>query len=460
MRARLALALAVAAGLSVAGCGNRTPNVLVVLVDTLRVDRLGAYGSARGLTPFIDSLAGRGCVFRRAYAPSSWTNPSVASLFTSRYQSQHGVISFSSVLPEEELTLAELLKQHGFRTAAFVGNILVNQHTGFAQGFDTFENVPGPRATPNDPSAKGRAEDLNPRVLHWLDQAHAAEPSAPIFLYLHYMEPHAPYAPPADLLARSLDGQPTPDLARINSQMIYPLPPFDVEVTRAAERLYDAEIASLDARLRELFAALATRGFLDGAIVLFVADHGEEFLEHGLVGHHQTLYEEVIRVPLLLVAPGCAAHRDVTDVVSLVDMAPTLLELLGIPSPAGYEGRSVVPTIGRGWWWPGGRAGLPAGRPALSELIKAEGTLRLSPHEYAVVRDTAKLIVGVDGEREYYDLGRDPGERDRNLVAAGTRAGLDETLDRFRRPGGPARVVQPAIDPKTRERMRALGYVE
>jgi len=164
------------------GCSSSPPDVIIVLIDTLRYDRLGAYGSKRGLTPFLDSFAEQAYVFERAYAQSSWTNPSVASLFTSRYQWQHQLTELGSVLGPEEITLAELLGSHGYASAGFCANILVSHRSGFDQGFDLFRTM----AERN--FAKGRAAHVNHEALAWLDEHTAGEGSrAPVFLYLHYM---------------------------------------------------------------------------------------------------------------------------------------------------------------------------------------------------------------------------------------------------------------------------------
>ncbi len=470
MRRLTALTVCLIAAAWLAACRGAAParDIVFIVVDTLRPDRLGAYGSTRGLTPFIDSRAARGYVFGRAYAQSSWTNPSVASMFTSRYQSQHHVISFGSTLAEEELTLAEVLKPHGYATGAFLANILVQPKLGFAQGFDRFKNSVRPRETPKGAPGflKARAEAINREAFVWLDGLGAQRP--PVFLYLHYMEPHAPYDPPEAMVARVLDGRPRQDLDAVNNLMYLPQPDADAALVQGARDFYDAEVMSLDAELRNLFAGLEQRGVLRDAVVVFTADHGEEFEEHGLMGHHQTLFEEVIHVPLLLLVPQHTARTDIHDMVELIDVAPTLLDLAGVPRPAPYEGRSLAAAYGAGheswwarpWWRLTHRAS--ATPPAISELLKAKETLRLSPHERAVVLDTHKLIAGVDGEREYYDLAADPHEKNPNGLDDAARAGASEAITAFvaraAQRAVPARAHE--IDAETKERMRNLGYAE
>ena len=458
--------LALAVGLCLAGgcTKQKAPNVLLIVVDTLRPDRLGAYGSTRGLTPFLDSLAQRAFVFRNAYAQTSWTNGSIASLFTSRYQSQHHITSFSAVLAPDEVTLAEVLADHGFIAGGFSANFLVSQHLGFGQGFDPYTTYFRSVTDLGKPMmVKARAERINQEALAWLDQIPPAKRDKPVLLYLHYMEPHNPYDPPDADLDRVLAGRPRPDTPAVNRRMRIPnMGVFSDDMVQGVKDLYDAEVMSVDAQLRVAFDELGKRGFLDRCIVVVVADHGEEFREHGLMGHHQTLYEEVIRVPLIILVPGHEQRVDVTPLVSLTDVAPTLLDLLAIPQPPEFEGHSLRGLMGLGQpaQTPHGRGTLAAGG-AFSELIK-DGTQRARPHEHAVITDSSKLILNVDGTREFYDLHADPGETNTQGLVDGARAPLSAALQSFMeytaQRAAPAH--QRPLDDETRERMRALGYQE
>ena len=464
-------ALALLALVLAAGCASppaTRPNIVVVLIDTLRPDRLGAYGNTRGLSPFLDELASRSTVFQHAYAQSSWTSASVASLFTSRYQSQHGVTSFSSPLPAEEETLSEALRSHGYDNGAFVANFLLRANLGYDQGFATFDTYS--RLDPTSPGKfiKATADRINSEALAWLD--HRPE-NAPRFLYLHYMEPHVPFGPQPAALATVMGDRPLPDIEAVNHAFaVWTLVDFkkDPALLEATKDLYDAEVLSIDTALRELFTELGRRGVLDDAIVVVLADHGEEFLEHGLIGHDKTLYEEVIRVPLIIHVPGQSERFDVEKRVSLIDVAPTLLDLVGIAPPAGFEGRSLAPLLRRGrdgaWslaglrnWWAARTAGETQ---VVSELIKERDATRYSPHERAVVAGSDKLIAGVDGQREFYDLAVDPAEHQPDALAAPARAKLEQSLEPLRayaaRGGDAAGGV--VIDEDTKERMRALGY--
>ncbi len=461
----VALALAALLALTCRAPPAVPSNVVVVLVDTLRSDRLGVYGNPHGLTPAIDTLAGQGTVFRRAYAQSSWTVPSVASLFTSRFPSQHGVNSVESTLDAREDTLAEALKQRGYATAGFVANLMLLEQSGLAQGFDHWEGIGGWDAA--NPSAKvnllkGHGESVNRAVFGWLDGR--TNRVQPVFLYIHYMEPHVPYDPPRDVLAARLDGAPPPDYDEVNRYAGgLHVRSFPDALLPAALALYDAEVVSVDKQIGRLLDGLRRRGVLGHAIIAFVADHGQQFKEHGLIGHSHTLFQEVIRVPLLIAASDRPRHRDIDQPAALVDVAPTVIELLGGTVPAQFEGRSWARDIGpRTWWatlWPS--APERGDTPVFSELIKREGEPRFSPHERAVIGPDAKLVAGVSGTREYYDLRADPGEHDPDSLALGRRAALDAALARLqaiavRDSALPTR----ALDDQTRERMRALGYAD
>lgn len=458
MYRRFALWLCVLVVCHGVGCSKPRPNIVVIVIDTLRPDRLGAYGNGRGLTPFLDSLAARAVVFRNAYAQTSWTNASIASLFTSRYQSQHHVTSFQAPLSDHEQTIGEILKGNGYATGGFVANILLLGRLGFAQGFDEYKALTRTEKDflGRDMYIKERAGRINSEALRWLDQRQpgAAQPG-PVFLYLHYMEPHNPYDPPAAILQRILAGRPIPDIPAINDRMRLPnFGTFADDFVRDVQDLYDAEVSSIDADLRVLFDELGRRKILDNAIVIITADHGEEFREHGLMGHHQTLFEEVVRVPLMMLVPGRTQRHDVTALVSLVDVAPTILDLLGVPLPDGFAGRSLRPLLD-------GRDSGELTGTVFTELIK-EGTQRARPHERAVIEAERKLITDINGENEFYDLRTDAAETNPAALNEPARAALIDALTKFKEHGNPAPARDPSTvtDPDTRERMRQLGYTD
>jgi arylsulfatase A-like enzyme len=452
----------VAVLLAALGCGRSgppPPNVVLVLVDTLRADRLGSYGYQRGVTPFLDELAARGTRFARAYAPSSWTNPSVASLFTSRAPEQHLVTRQDAVLDDAEETLAEALEPLGYEAIGVVANFRLQRQLGFGQGFDVWQPATVEQFGNGD---KARAPVVGQETLARLERHWRRWPwqrDQPVLLYLHFMEPHGPYRPPEPFRARFADVVPPSVSADAANQKLVDgdfaaVSPDEVALLDA---LYDAEIAAFDAALRALFGELAARGVLGGALVVVTADHGEEFFEHGGLGHGRTLYEESVRVPLLMLGPGVPAGRVVDAVVSLLDVAPTLLDLLGLPPAPTFEGRSLVPLFA-------GAAAEP--RPALFELPHPGSRFDLRVHTHGEVDGTKKLVVRREpnvfvGVHEAYDLAGDPGEK--TPLPAPEGAAMAKDLEAWRaelatRARGA--VSHAPLDDETRDRLKALGYAE
>jgi arylsulfatase A-like enzyme len=461
LRTRIWLLLA---GSLVTACRASTPppNVLLIVIDTLRADRVGWYGTNRQLTPFLDSLAERGTVFWNAYAQGSWTAPSVASLLTSRYQSQHQVASFDSVLADEELTLAEVLRRSGWVNGGFTANVVLGGRRGYQQGFDRWVTVQGdvpPTASfLPDPRTKPRAHHVHQQVRTWLEDVQRQRPAAPIFLYLQYMEPHTPYGPPPDAVERMLARHPDPARGRAVLDALRQPPNLrqwnlpDPEFLAPIEDLYDAEVYDLDRELRTLFADLERRGFLANAVVIVTADHGEEFMDHGRMQHASSLYEEIIHVPLLVRVPADTTRRDAREMVQLIDVAPTILALAGVPAPPSFEGRTLTsPATDR--------------RFAYSEQTRDPAQalgVKVQRHERSVVAGSHKLLLAVGGDIEAYDLANDPAEHHADGLPAPDRQRLQATMtDAWRRAQrNPSPPRRQRLDADTRDRLRALGYAD
>jgi len=449
------------------------PNVLLIVIDTLRADHVGWSGERRQLTPFLDALAQSGHTFTNAYAQSSWTAPSMASLFTSRYPSQHGVRTGRSVLVDAEVTLAEVLKHHGYTTGAFGANRVLRADLGWQQGFDAYQILGGtPPQKPEGAGAtvtlyKERGERLNAESLAWLDALRAnGQPASPVLLYLQYMEPHIPYTAPADIVDRLMHQHENPERERQTyADMLFGHPGLwnkpTTEALQVINDLYAAEVISVDARLRELFAALEQRGFLSNAIVIITADHGDEHMEHGRIGHGTTLYNEVLKVPLLVRFPLQRGGSTVPDVVSLIDVAPTVLDAAGIPPPPSFEGQSLRRYADDG---------------ILARLRRLVGGDRTSPrvysqlleppigwhwpkrHDEAIVVGMHKLLLG-DAGTESYDLSTDPTEQHPNGLAQSDQQALRHALEDLRGRAQRARSERiDRLDENVQHDMRALGY--
>jgi len=335
--------------------GDR-PNIVLFLIDTLRADRVGAYGCEKPTTPNIDALAGECVLFEQAYAPDSWTLPSVPAIFTSTFACEHGLLVDHMKLNESFETLPQRLKKAGYHTASLYTNPYVGPFTGLDRGFDYAELRPK-----NALFADGT------RVAAWLEQ----RPAGPFFLYIHNLEPHEPCTAPPRLV-RLFGEAPRADARRIARLMLKYKPLMRVDwkarqplgtTDNTAEQdrwlleldellaehrvLYDAAVRLADERVGEVVQQLKQRGLWEDTLFILLSDHGEEFNEHGGYIHGQSLYEELVRVPLLIRFPrGEFAGRRVPDVVSLVDLLPTLAEQLGRPELAdAARGRSLLPLI-------------------------------------------------------------------------------------------------------------------
>jgi arylsulfatase A-like enzyme len=441
--------------LCTAACSRRHPDVLVILMDTLRADRLGPWGGQPGLTPFMDSLAASGVVFTNAYSTSSWTNPAVASLFTSRYPSQHHVTRFDSKLADDEITLAERLASGGWRRVGVLGNFRLTAALGFGQGFDAW--------FPPLIGSKVHAHRVAQNAVRFYDRQLAPHAWSrwtrhPLFLYLHFMDPHAIYDPP-EAVRRMRVGPPpagVDEAVAVAKLMDFTrwddLSPSELGYL---EKLYDGEVAALDAELARFFRRLRQRGLLDHTIVILTADHGEEFGEHGGMQHGTALYEESVHIPLLITGPGLPAGRVVADDVSLVDVAPTLLALVGLPAESRFEGRSLLERLA-----PHGGSS-----QAIFELLPAGPTLDVRRNDAGIVQDRIAVLTPGPArgasDIEIFDLAHDPHELQPDPPAlaeqgAALRARLAERRADLATRAGVAETVP--LDQSTRDRLRALGY--
>jgi arylsulfatase A-like enzyme len=432
-----------AAGLALFGCSKPPrPNVVLIVVDTLRKDVLHLYGDPRPDSPTLDALGKRGWVFDNHLAHASQTVPSTLSIMLSRYPAEHGFGHRSvgqwaeqrPVFPDSFLFLAEVFRDAGYATAAFVANPYLGPQSGFAQGFDTFEFFGGgeggraPRTISWDATS---GLEISRRATEWIEN-HEKEGGGPFFLYLHYMDVHQPYRPPRAYLRRF----PAPGPGRLlgGNGKPHQLAPGDLEFNRAR---YAAAVAYVDDLIGGVVGSLDADGLREDTIVAVTSDHGEEFMEHGGIGHGTTVYGELVRVPLVIVYPRSLApgHR-VTYLSQHLDLAPTLLRLAGIEPPPAFDGKSVfdpaaeVYTEDGPWWgvYAGDRKLVWNDQSGATELYDAADELDATPRE-------------------------DP-EATRRL-----RALLDRYLaiEAQRKGGAPQGSAWSAEE---KERLRALGYLQ
>ena len=452
------------------------PNVLMVVIDTLRADHVSAYGYARKTTPHLDALARQGVVLENAISQAPWTAASVASLFTGLYPSVHGLdggirwgpgqrsaggtlpFAVQKVLSSGQLTLAEVFRRNGYRTAGFVSNVYVNSIFGFSQGFELY-NDEHEEYSKNVSGAKRRAQETNRHVFEWLDQ----KPEEPFFLLVHYNDCHWPYNPPApfgrDYVA-GYEGDLTPSrTTSIVETQGQPVKGLSDEDLAYLVGLYDGEIAYMDSQLGALLKKLGSLGLTRKLASVVTADHGEEFLDHGSASHGYTLYEEMIRVPLVFHYPGRLAPRRVEAQVRLIDVAPTLFALAAIEEeiPSGMQGRNFLPLL-QGKTASGiDEAFSEATYVGQKKALRTQNGLKLI---YSFAQDKAML----------FDLKADPGEK-KSLLNGDPSKGepLREHLDLWVQANQATRGVlygaegpdqEVVLDKETKERLEALGYIQ
>jgi arylsulfatase A-like enzyme len=381
----------------VLGCGRAEapapPDVLLIVVDALRADHLGCYGYDRNTTPRIDRLAREAIRFENAVSTSSWTLPAVASLLTSQYPSALGIRDQPVRLDDRFPLLSELLREHGYATRGLVSHSLVSARLGFGRGFDAYHE---------ESSSEHRAITSTAITQKAISVLRGDE-KRPVFLFLHYFDPHydywlheehdfsAPYRGPLG------SGESVPELwGRLDT-----LSPEDVAYLIS---LYDSEIAFTDRHIGAVLDELEAQDRFDDSVVIVTADHGEEFLERGWLGHSITLHQELIRVPLIIKLPGVGA-RVVETPVSLMDVAPSLLRYLGLDVPPGLDGRALDLAS---------EAPVPSA-PVFSETFNPQIHRPGRPKPVSlrsVVLGRRKLIFdGIRGDGAVYDLAEDPRER-------------------------------------------------
>ncbi len=394
-------------------------NVLLITLDTTRADHLGCYGDALARTPSLDGLAAAGVRFERVYCQVPLTLPSHTSILTGLYPLKHGVRNNGHALADGVRSLAEMLKAHGYATAAFVSSFSVDSRFGLARGFDVYDDNFAPQQSLKGANSQRRAEETFDRFSRWMDKG----PGGRFFCWVHYYDPHLPYDPPS---------------------------PYKEEFK---DRLYDGEIAYMDHFVGALLDRLKAKGLFDDTLVVVVGDHGEGLGDKVELGHGVFLYDETLRVPLIFENPRVLIRPGVAPgMVRLVDVAPTILDILGLgKEAAGMQGRSLVA-------WLGG-----ARRKDLDSLVET-----FFPKENFGWSELAALVSGpwkyIQAPKpELYDLGNDPAET-KNLVeasagrAAALKAALEAEIVHLGESGSAAGVTG-----KTRaadlERLRSLGYV-
>ena len=444
------------------GCFRKAPppSLLLITVDTLRADHLGAYGYPRPTSPRIDALARQAVVFEKAYATLPRTTQSIATILTGLYPKHHQARGLFSYLPPGNTTLAEILREQGYATRAVVSNIFLQPGKGFEQGFESYSN---PRSRfDGDSAAAITAEALG--ILAGLRDR-------PFFVWVHYLDPHWSYEPEERLVQRfDPDYRPSQamrDLREgrfLKGDLIFqnPLPPRDREHLVAC---YDAEIAQVDEQVGILLDGIPSEQRANLLVVL-TADHGESLCEHGYCfAHGETLYDDTLHVPLLFSLPGRLQPQRVASNVALLDVAPSILRLLGMPDRPGMDGLPLFPL----------ETGSPAARRALLfaetdyQLIHAANPRYFLPGvrgRWSAARSGALKLVAIPRDPapivELFDLARDPEESAPGGVedhpgAVALRGELQAWADAGEGAGGD---LEESLSEDQKERLRSLGYLQ
>lgn len=443
------------------------PTVIVALIDTLRADHLGAYGYPQPTSPTIDRLASEGVVFDAAYSASNWTRPAVASLFTSTLPSRHGAIEATRRVSADMPMLADSLSAAGYAVGCFTSGVNVEAADGYGRSVDRFFSArsrpailttfywthllqPMVALLPGDPlgswrpSAQVDPARVTDAALQWIGSVPARRP---LFAYLHYHGPHAPYDPPAELALPFSDRAPVPRLAEHPESWAgaTALPATD---RRQLIAQYDGEILWHDREIARLLEGLDEAGRLADSVLIVTADHGEGFGEHGVWAHGQSLFREITRIPLVVWAPSRFAPSRQAAPVSLIDLAPTVLDVARARIPASFDGGSLEPWL---------RGDGSAERTVFFENpARDEAGLRTARWVYFEGRTPSgprRWLFAAEDERQGTDLAPalpDIADRLSSLVAARRRADSSRSVA--------AEHVE--LDAERIEELKALGYLQ
>jgi arylsulfatase A-like enzyme len=427
-------------------------NVLLIVLDAARARSFGAYGHSRPTTPEVDRIAGEGVVFERAYTPAVYTLGAMSSLWTSQYPDRHHAeVSYADRLPADKLTLAEALSAKGVHTAGFIANPMAGRAFGFERGFGEFEEVYA-----RFPDLGSRGEAFRRVLRDWFRQ----NASRRFFAYVHFREPHFPYDPGPPFDTRfGPDAPLTREQRRdktwytdVNQGRVRP----SADQIAHLGRLYDGNLAYADHEVGRLRQSLEQAGLWDKTVVIVTADHGEQLYEHGYISHSAQVYEESTHVPLIVRFPGSAGQRGkrMSAQVDLLDIAPTVLDVLGAAGPGRaereFQGRSLLPVL----------AGAPGKDAVVSRTVWERPVYGLRDGRFKYIHDTRT------GAELLFDLDQDPGESHplqsaEPLRAAYYRQMLHDWMARLRRPrqaGGSGQGG--GLSKATCAELGALGYLD
>lgn len=441
----LLLLLLLVGGGGRAHAAGELPSVLLVTVDTLRADRLSSYGYSRKTSPHLDELLRQGVRFTQARTVEPLTAPALASMLTSLPPQEHGSTRNGMRVRPDLLSLSKILRHQGYKSAAFVGNwTLRDELWGMAGQFDDYEEVLNKARWFGMVKKEAKGEDLTDQASDWLSRQLESQPERPFFLWVHYVEPHAPYKLQRaflDQLGAAPDGNLYSDSGK-----------------------YDSEIAYVDhhiSRLLEHAADLVPAGEM---ITVFVADHGESLGEHGYWGHGRHVYDATLHIPMGITWPGRLEPREIEAPALITDLAPTLLTLLGLPVPDFFQGMDWTPVLR-------GDETTPADRVTYYQAHKGVTSPKEDPNktrqrgllEVARLEEGTKEILRVPKNvRRLFDISTDPSE-EKDLVVP--RSGISDDLRAWLETVQAGLAVAdelppPSLSEEDLEALRALGYID
>ena len=416
-------------------------NIVLIVLDGANALRTGLYGHDATTTPEIDALGETSVVFDNAVSQAVYTIASIGSVLTGQYPERHQSVSFADRLRDDVVTFPGLLAEHGFRTAGFSGNAVASKMFGLDKGYQEYFQIW------EQEDYTGHGDSVLATFRDWLDNVGDER----FFAYVHFREPHFPYNPPAPFDTRFAPAEPFPE-GMADAKIVEGLndrvaagEPLDTATLARVQGLYDGNLAYVDDLVGKLLRQLDERGLRGNTIVILTADHGEALFEHGFLGHNTQLYEESIRVPLIVKLPG-AAPRRVASVVELVDLAPTILELAGLHA-TDMQGKSLL-------------------GPAAADRIAYSRTVWKRPR-YSARNKNHKLIWDSrTGKKELYDLGDDPKETvDLSEEDLFTKGYLEQKLFTWLRAQEHLRANAPPpegvdMTEEERRRLESLGYTQ
>ncbi len=429
--------------------GVARPNVIVYLIDALRRDHLGVYGYEKPISPRIDAFAARATVFEDAVAQTSWTRSAVASIFTGLDPFRTGVIGRDDTLSQSARTLAERLKECGYTTAALVFNGNAGEKYNLDQGFDVFIR---------SHAGNYYSDVLNQELFQLLDSGQLKEP---FFLYIHTLDPHAPYQPPDEWRLKFASDVQDPgigemdrlkQLKKARKQMVEEGMPLDPRITADVIALYDAEIAHNDFTFGEFVDKLQSMNLLDRSAMVFLADHGEEFWDHGDWAHGETLYTEVLGIPLIIKQPLQETGARTRTLVQQADLLPTILDYAGCLEEGDTAGRSLRALLES--------RGAPAPVPVFSVLgLDTRSGVSITTEDWKLILPLSKQL---GQEPMLFDRTSDPRETTNVFKKYPIVAGYMLNLLHQQQSLPASRLLpeKAVVDVELADELRALGYLE